>query len=137
MSLKMSKNIHLIPAKDAMIIWKPKKHQEDFDLKVYYRNGPCVPEHYQDSRIWPCSSGCAYTYWAKMTPSQMFAACIKIILSEGVSNKSKVKLSLFEFGKIQELEEMRMMYHALYYETQIPYEGLLPSFYGWDFCDGK
>lgn len=133
----MSENIRLIPAKDAMIVWKAKKHQEDFDLKVYCRKYDGTVSQYDDSRLWPCSSGCAHIHWKNMTTTQQFAECMKILFSEGVSNKAKLKSAIFEFGKIKELEEMRMMYHALYYENQIPYEGLLPSFYGWDFCDGR
>lgn len=72
-----------------------------------------------------------------MTCELMFAECMKILFMEGVSNKEKVKKAIFEFGKIKELESMRMMYHALYLVQQMPYEGLIESVYAWDFCTGE
>lgn len=123
----------LIPAKNALILWKKKKHQGDFDLKVVYtdKNANEKPEY----RDFPYSSGRVHAKWKEMPKTQMIAECMRILFSEGVSNKEKIKKALFEFGKIEELEEIRMMYHAIYLSETMPYQGLLASVYGWDFCE--
>lgn len=123
----------LIPAKNALILWKPRRKQEDFVIRVLYKTPEMRrPTIYDD---WPCSSGCAFIHWAEMDESLMFAACMKILFQEGISNRDKVKMALFEFGKIEELESVRKLYHALYHSEEMTFEGLLASFYGWDFCD--
>jgi len=139
----MSKPFGLIPAKNAMIVWKPRKKQEDFDLKVYYQDLSVDNKEFaklvQSDPHWhyPASSGIALTIWPKLTELQMFSECMQILFREGVSNKDKIKKAIFEFGKILELREMRVMYHNLYYGEAMPFEGLEKSFYAWDFCDGK
>ncbi len=139
----MSKEVGLIPAKNAMIVWKPRKKQEDFDLKVYYKDMTldhkefCMIMESDPHWRYPCSGGVALTIWPKLTEVQMFSECMKILLREGVTNKKKIKTAIFEFGKILELQEMRILYHGLYYENEMPFEGLEKSFYAWDFCCEK
>jgi len=138
----MTENIGLIPARNAMIVWKPRKKQEDFDLKVYYKDIHldhkefCKQMESDPHWRYPCSSGSALVVWPQLSEVQMFRECMKILFKEGVTNKEKVKGAIFEFGKILELREMRILYHGLYYEDQMPFEGLEKSFYAWDFCSG-
>lgn len=130
----MSEIPNFIPAKYARIVWQPRKHQENFEIKVYFKDPSTSEDAYSH---WPFSSGNVYPFWSKLNAGQLFAECMKILFWERVSNKEKVKKALYEFGKIKELVDMRAMYHALYYHDVMPPEGLEKSFYAFDFCDGK
>jgi hypothetical protein len=124
---------NFIPAKDALILWKPRKHQEDFNLKVI------LHKTYLDNESkwseYPKSSGCAFVEWKGWNEAQMMGECMRILFSERVTNKEKIKEAFYQFGKIKELVNIRSLYHSLYFFNDMPRESLEMSIFGWDFCE--
>jgi hypothetical protein len=149
----------LIPAENAMIVWKEEKDQKNekilfftTDVKVYFYPSPKDFEEgmYHDdfdyeshiSKLgyryahYNMSSGCCTSSWMENGEQYRIAEAMRILTKEDLKDKSIIKKAIFEFGKIKEFKFMRLLYYWNYLSNDMTFDGLMNSYYDLDFCDG-